>query len=83
MSGNDLSVVVDQDGTVEAKLADTRSDLFDLPLGMGAGVAAIGSKLIRRDRFDPVRLVSSEVVGVRGGAAAAGLRAVGTRCVGL
>ena len=64
MSGNDLSVIVDQDGTVEAKLADARGNLLDLPLGMGPGVAAIGSKLIRRDSFDPVRPVSSGVVGV-------------------
>jgi hypothetical protein len=48
MSGNDLIILVDQHGVVEAEALDASGNLPDLLGRVGTGVARIGSQRVGR-----------------------------------
>jgi hypothetical protein len=51
VSGNDLVIVIDQNGVVKAKAFDTARNLLDLLRRVGAGIAGIGSQRVGRSVF--------------------------------
>src|ERR1700722_13447774 len=61
MSGNDLIIVVDQYGVVEAEARNAAGNLPDLLGRVGAGIARIGSQRVGRAVFK-VHFESSEVL---------------------
>jgi hypothetical protein len=52
MSGNDLIIVIDQHGVVEAKTLYTSRDLLDLLGRVGTGIAKIGPQRMGRPVFE-------------------------------
>jgi hypothetical protein len=52
MSGNDLVIVIDQNGVVEPETLDTARDLLDLLRGVGASIARIGAERVGRPVFE-------------------------------
>jgi hypothetical protein len=56
VSGNDLVIVVDQNGIVEAETLDTPSNLLDLPRRVRPGVARVRSQRVGRPVFEVHRI---------------------------
>ena len=52
MSGNDLVIVIDQNGVVEAEPLDAARDLLDLLRRVGTRIARIGSQRMGRPVFE-------------------------------
>jgi hypothetical protein len=52
MAGDNPALLINEHGVVEAKPLDAFRDLPDLPLGMGARVALVGSQRFDRNSLD-------------------------------
>jgi len=52
MASHNPSPIVDQNRIIKAEFTDARGDLLNLLLGVSAGVAFIGSKLINADKHN-------------------------------